>query len=258
MEFKVKKSEEVDTLLKDKEGQLWDYISTKKMQELYPHGGYLILADVKQGKESDIYGYLFDDEKKIMVFPYEAKLKYHQKCVGYIQVESEEQVDSYIRIVKTNKKKKFLFWLFPILLILLLLGGIYYMSMMNEPPNLDENAISYHVEGMKNRDPEQISIPVFSVFETNIKDMLVKHNMANPEGNPGYFEYHITLNDTGEEIYKSGLIKPGTAVPSFTLNKKLSVGEYAGTIEIKCFDLNDYTKEMNGGAMDVKIIVKGE
>lgn len=258
LELQIKKSVESDGLLKDKEGQQWDYITVNAMQERYPNGGYLILADIREGKESDICGYLHDELQKAVLYPYVAKLKRCQKCVGYIQVDSEENADAFVRIVKTDKKKKFLFWLIPLLLISLLLGGIYYMNQRETPPNLDENAISYHVDGMKNRDPNQIAIPVFTVFETKAADMKVKSNMANPEGNPAYFEYHVQLKDTKEEIYVSKLIEPGMAVPGFTIGKKLEPGEYEITVTVKCYDLNDHTKEMNGGAMDSKLVVKGE
>ena len=58
------------------------------------------------------------------------------------------------------------------------------------------------------------------------------------------------------EIHKSKLIEPGTAIPTFQLNQTLKKGTYPATIRIKTYALSDYTIEMNGGEIDIELIVE--
>jgi hypothetical protein len=51
--------------------------------------------------------------------------------------------------------------------------------------------------------------------------------IENPARNTKSFIVTICLSDTGEEIYKSGLIPPNSYIEKATLNKKLKVGTYS-------------------------------
>lgn len=57
-------------------------------------------------------------------------------------------------------------------------------------------------------------------------------NMKNSE-----FSYIVTvkLDDTGKEIYKSGLIEPGYMVKNVNLENKLNKGKYIATAEFKIY-----------------------
>lgn len=249
------KNEYSTNILTDNKNQSWLYIDTKKMQELYPNGGYVIKADLKKGKKEDCVGYLTDEVQQIEVFPYAHNLKANEKCVGFICVSSEDNRDSYIRIVKKSKRGLW-FLLMLVSLCFILLGGFFYLSGNNNVPNLDDNAISYHIEGMENKDPSNISIPLFTQIKVDDKTMEAEVHLANPQGNPCYFEYHIVLKEENEDVYQSNLIEPGTAIPKFQLNRKLNKGSYDAMIRIKTFDLNDHTTPMNGGEIDIKLIVE--
>ena len=45
------------------------------MEELYPNGGYIIAADLKQEKKGHSIGYLIEQNQKQSRFPYELQLK---------------------------------------------------------------------------------------------------------------------------------------------------------------------------------------
>ena len=128
------------------------------MRQQYPNGGYLILVDSKAGKKENAVGYLTQDDKKIEVFPHKTKLKAGETCVGFLQVESTVHEDTFVRVVKQKKIPPLCYL---ILLVLLLVGiGTWYLSSRPKDPNLDQNAISYHVEGLENKDPSNIPIPL--------------------------------------------------------------------------------------------------
>ena len=66
----------------------------------------------------------------------------------------------------------------------------------------------------------------------------------------------MKLSDTGEELYKSGYIEPGSAVPEFELNQELEPGEYDILLEVEAWDIEDYTQALNGGSIEAKLEVE--
>ena len=244
----------------DKNSQTWFCIHPQKMEELYPNGGYIIAADLKQESKEKSIGCLIGENQKIEVFPYELQLKSNEKCVGFICISGSDNLDTFIRIVKKTRKKWFLLSLLLSLLVVLVsliavfIGG--WIIFNENKPNLDKSAISYHIEGMENKNPSNISIPLFSRIKIDSTTMEGKVHLANPVGNPCYFEYHIVLKDGNKELYQSKLIEPGTAIPSFRLNQTLEKGTYPATIRIKTYALSDHTTPMNGGEIDIELIVE--
>lgn len=245
-----------DRGIKDQKNQEWEYISELQMQDLYPNGGFKILADLKKSDNESSIGTLIFEEKEIQIFGYQPKLKYSQRCLGYLRIENHGDVDSYIRVVGNRKKRGSYYFLFTVLVLLLIgLGYLFMMNRENNNINLDKEAISYHVEGMQNNDPNNISIPIFSEFKGKVGDSEMKYHLANPIGNPCYFKYYIVLVDKEkeEELYQSDLIEPGTAIPGFKLKRKLDVGTYQAIVRVKTYDLKNPKTEMNGGEVNITI-----
>ena len=83
----------------------------------------------------------------------------------------------------------------------------------------------------------------------------MKEALINPDGNECYFTYSIKLADTGEELYRSGLIPPGKAVMEFDLNRALSAGEYPVEVTVRTRDLKDVNIEYNAGNIDTHLEV---
>jgi len=57
--------------------------------------------------------------------------------------------------------------------------------------------------------------------------------LFNPRGNTCRFTFEIILADTGETIYLSDIVAPGTHVKEVILTKNLLPGEYKGTLIIR-------------------------
>ena len=254
MLYKLKETSNSKDSWVDVNHQSWPYISNDQMDHIYPNGGYRIIGDVGSRKESQFT--LQYHDQCIDVAPYIPKLRSNEYCLGYIAVESNDFSDAYIRIIKRSNKK-FLF----LLLMLLLIGTGLFVGRdiwKQDEPSLDDSAISYHIEGLENKDPKNISIPLFGTIHVDSKTMKSTINLANPKGNPCYLGYRIILKERNEEIYRSKLIEPGTAIPGFKVNRKLEKGSYPSLIIVETYSLQDHSVKMNGGEMDVTLVVEEE
>ena len=119
-----------------------------------------------------------------------------------------------------------------------------------------EIQIAYHVEGMVNKDPSQIMLPGISQITARAGEEHVEHVLFNPEGNPCYFKFHLVRNDTGEELYTSGLVEPGNAVMEFDLTEPLEAGSYEVTVQVETHPVDDPEGEMNQGAIKTTLVVE--
>lgn len=110
-----------------------------------------------------------------------------------------------------------------------------------DPMKPDPNAKPYgDVQAVPgNPDPGNIIIPGYSELRMRADTNLLKSVWLNSEGNSCYLRFTLTLADTGETIYQSGLIAPGMAVEESVLIKNLSRGEYTAIILIEAFSLSD-------------------
>lgn len=119
-----------------------------------------------------------------------------------------------------------------------------------------EIQIAYHVEGMVNKDPSQIMLPGISQITARAGEEHVEHVLFNPEGNPCYFKFHLVRNDTGEELYTSGLVEPGTAVTKWEIAEELEPGDYPISLLVDTGSLDDYQQEMNKGTINATLHVE--
>lgn len=254
MEWSVRK-QGYSAEYKDKKGRTWGYLTGKELIERYPNGGYRIVADMrrKEGRTDDL---LLKDKGAVWrLHPYQRKKSRLERTVGYIDVSTDMEKDVYVRIVK---RTLFRGLILPILILLMLVGGVFlgwWLSRQNQVPGLDETAVSYRVEGLKNTDPESISLPGISLLEMEAGQSTVEFPLVNPEGNDCYMKYTIQETATSEVLYESGLIEPGMAVLSFDLNRTLDPGTYDILIKVRTSDINDYTVELNGAQIPAKLVV---
>lgn len=104
-------------------------------------------------------------------------------------------------------------------------------------------------------DGSGITLPGYTSITFPAGARRVEVILPNPTNNPCYFRYTLTLKETGEQIYQSGLIPPGMAVTEIKLSHALKRGDYTLHIEIETFSLTDRTP-MNGGTQDVPLSVR--
>lgn len=237
----------------DKNKNLWKYIPVNQMDDKIDHKDIIGDIGCVSNKKSVAVLQSVEEDKEISVFPFSERLKYGQKVIGYISCRDEAGMRYYIRIVRRSVVKILL----PILLLCLIAGGGLFLYMMQQgKPKLDEAAIAYQMpNGIKNEDPSQIMLPGFGTIQMESGSREIYAALANPEGNPCYFKYTVTLQETGETLYESGWLEPGTAVTEWEISETLEPGEYPIDIEVRTGSLDDYEEEMNKGAIEATLEV---
>lgn len=259
MKYTAIKKRVCSRVWKDKEGFEWPYMSqsTAKEQNVNHRD---IVGDLPLKTKGITVGELYAEEGEHFcpIAEYRERLKYAETLRGYIPCKSEEGQMGYVRVLGTAWGKV----LAPILAALLILTGaivaIWYFTRESGPP-LDKAAIAYQMpNGLKNEDPNKIMLPGFKTLTMDAQTGQVEAALVNPEGNPCYFTYVIVLKDTQEELYRTGLLEPGTAVTEFTIENELEPGSYDIELRIETGQLSDYTQEMNSGVVTAVLEVVEE
>lgn len=80
-------------------------------------------------------------------------------------------------------------------------------------------------------------------------------SFENPAGNAKLLRLTITRDDTGETVYRSGLLKPGTYVEKSRLETDLPAGTYRCTALVEAYAEND-RHYLGAAAAGVTITVK--
>lgn len=80
-------------------------------------------------------------------------------------------------------------------------------------------------------------------------------SFENPAGNAKLLKLTITRDDTGEAVYRSGFVKPGTYVEKGRLEADLPAGTYPCTALVDAYAEND-RRYLGAAAAGVTITVK--
>ena len=252
MEYRYEERDRGLRIWKDRKRQKWNCIDQDRFMKL-TKGKAVIVADTGvRGKESG--DRLTDGDHSLPLYMTRQKIGFFQKITGYIPC-TDGKTQGYVRVVERSAGK---IAALLVLLAALVAGGILlYLNTREEGPELDKAAISYEMpDTMVNTDPESIALPGYSVLTVSNSDGVVHAPLINPKGNTCYFVYTVKLADTGEELYKSGYIEPGSAVPEFELNQELEAGEYDILLEVEAWDIGDYTQALNGGSIEARLTVE--
>lgn len=150
-----------------------------------------------------------------------------------------------------HKSRKWILILLLLLLLLIIAGigtFVYLRSMPKEQdgPNFAPNASVGALPGKTREEIEAMlnqqitdkmvaftvnAAPVFDNGKAEGNLML-----ESPGNNINYIEFVISLDDTGEVIYRSGLLKPNQYIDKDKLLVDLDAGEYACTVDITLYD----------------------
>lgn len=253
MRFEFRGIEDAKSQWKDKKGNLWDYIPEKNITNEIELNQ--LVGDVGANRKERI-GNLYCEKNRIPVQKVQMKVSFGKKVLGYIPCTDTNGNEGYVRILKRSLVPI----LIPLLILLLVVSVLFLWQNGKEDKSfLDEAAIAYQMpNGVKNENPEEIMMPVFSTLYTKKDGSSVEASLANPEGNPCYFKYQILLKDNRKSLYSGEWIEPGYAVREIKLKEKLEPGEYPIIIKIKTGSLDDYKQELNGGEIEALLKVGNE
>lgn len=150
----------------------------------------------------------------------------------------------------TEKKRKPWLLIFLVLLLAVIGGVIAWTSLKPEySDRLEPNAV---VGSMPGKTKEQIEAELTAkvgekevAFSINARpeyesgDSKGNILFENPKNNKKLTRVEITRDDTGELIYKSGLLEPGSYIPEAKLLTELGAGSYPCTALIYAYALKD-------------------
>ena len=136
-------------------------------------------------------------------------------------------------------------WLLPViigLVLLLLAFGIWFFFLRDtgyDRYEFDTEAMAGRLRTMTEEEIQEelnrvveegmfnISIASAIVFESPMAEGEAR--IENIEANPYHMQVEIFLDETGESIYSSKLIRPGYSIEKIKLTKELEPGEYPVT-----------------------------
>lgn len=182
-------------------------------------------------------------------FEVKEKKKCTQELMGYVPVGENK----YIGITKSSKSRV----IFP-LLILLILSALLYLGLNpnSKPewfPNIDGN-IGVHQKSEDETKVGSIKVNGFSkwiVPAGQTKNISVP--LTNPTENRCYFQFTITLDETGEVLYESQLVPPSEGIYLIDISRPLEAGIYSATIFISTTDVETGGK-MNSCKLNTTIV----
>jgi hypothetical protein len=82
----------------------------------------------------------------------------------------------------------------------------------------------------------EFTIPGYDTIRIPAGAADVNMLLINPAGNPGDFTFEIILKDSGETLYKSGLVTPAMCIENITVSKPLPKGEYEAHLKINIYE----------------------
>ena len=172
---------------------------------------------------------------------------------------------------KTEKKKKF--WRIMailVVLLMLLLAGLFvwqrYAAQQNDAALL-ESGVKAKIGQLEDKSNDEIEATLDEIIEEGNLSININANPVFPTGDSAgtlMIENHpnnhynmrvsITLDDTGEEIYNSGLMPVNSHIDEDVLSTPLEAGDYDATATFVAYDV-DTDAEVGCAAAKIKISV---
>lgn len=172
---------------------------------------------------------------------------------------------------KNEKKKKFRrIMAILVVLLMLLLAGLFawqrYAAQQKDAALL-ESGIKAKIGQLEDKSNDEIEATLDEIIEEGNLSININANPVFPTGDsagPLMIENHpnnhynmrvsITLDDTGEEIYNSGLMPINSHIDEDVLSAALDAGDYDATATFVAYDV-DTDAEVGRAAAKIKISV---
>lgn len=166
-----------------------------------------------------------------------------------------------------QKKPWFRIVVILLMLIIIVLLLLQRCAAEQEADNTLENSIKARLGQLEGKSEEEIQEELNRVIEEGMFHISMNTNPVFADGTAeGNLEIEnvpnnrysmivqITLNDSGETVYDSGLIDPNYHVQTDALDKDLEPGEYPATAAFYAYDMEDL-EEVGSTACQITITV---
>lgn len=238
---------------RDKKKQKWGILTESEMIELYPYGNYKVIGDLYKMKKEKAAYLLSKEDQNAYVAPYRGKPARNEYVVGYIPLEED---DAFVRVIRKKHTGLLGVLIVLTLLVMIFLGGLW----LGQKNGAIDEPVEIKSGEMTNPNPQNIRLPGIEKIYADAGDTHVNQLLLNVEGNAYNLQYTITLEDTGEEIYKSKVIPPGHGVREFNMTRSFEAGEYPIVIVVNssAMEESDGTENMayNAGQLEAVLIVE--
>ena len=172
---------------------------------------------------------------------------------------------------KNEKKKKFRrIMAILVVLLMLLLAGLFvwqrYAAQQNDAALL-ESGVKAKIGQLEDKSNDEIAATLDEIIEEGNLSININANPVFPTGDSAgtlMIENHpnnhynmrvsITLDNTGEEIYNSGLMPVNSHIDEDVLSTPLEAGDYDATATFVAYDV-DTDAEVGRAAAKIKISV---
>jgi hypothetical protein len=120
---------------------------------------------------------------------------------------------------------------------------------------IEDNAVPLSQFPPFPEDEPSIIIPEFGsiIIPVNADD--INALLLNPEENDCYMSFQIILTDTGESLYASEMIAPGTSIENIVLSRMLQQGEYRAGMIIRAYAPENFT-EIHSTKIEIDLIAE--
>lgn len=251
MEYIFKPRNDCDKSWKRPDGGDISGYAKRTFEKKYPKdaGGYTVVGAIGKGciKDAGVWSY-HGREEKFYELGYN---KFLYGISGYVEVGEH----LYLAVLESRLKTRLIQMLITAAIVLGIIAGLYHLFQRADEPMIDPGSSRYvsDIELPENIDPDRITLPGYDTISMAAGTDTAYVALWNPDTNPCYFQFEISLEDSGEVVYESGLIPPGEAVTEVKFNRTFSAGLYPVIIRISSYNLQDYEKEMNGGEVSAVI-----
>ncbi|NMP38086.1 MAG: hypothetical protein GX051_08225 [Clostridiales bacterium] len=102
-----------------------------------------------------------------------------------------------------------------------------------------------------------ISIPGWAKISIPAGEKDISVDFPNPEKNAGkyYLSFELRLKDSGEVLYKSGLVPPGQTIQKISLSRTLNEGTYKAVIHVQPYKMDENRTSTNNADMETDLVV---
>lgn len=102
-----------------------------------------------------------------------------------------------------------------------------------------------------------VAIPGWSKMTIPADSTEIAVDFFNPESNAGYYSmtFELSLVDTGETLFTSGLILPGKRLKNVTFSRALPAGEYDAILTVQPYTIAEM-EPTNNLQSKMKLVVK--
>ena len=246
------------------------YYTAKQMKGLFPSGGVRVVGQLGYGKESEIIGSLTGATEPV----YMVRAKANKKVSGYIELEN----GTFVTVKKDITAVIVILVILALAALAGLVFGIVYAVRANankEPETTKPygELAGEQEEGFGKLDlPEKAdvaskNVTIIGIPEMHLKAGQLRQNfiLTNSDKNNDIcfmeFTFYIDNNgdkkidDGDEQIYKSGLVRPGYSISEFSLNRELQAGEYKGLVMEQPYTYDKQRSPLNNMVMATTIVV---